>query len=447
MEAAEKALTSKLEEEPPDGKHFKDEYRTSRVMYTLEAAFEYFISILVSGTYLAKLTTTIGISDSMTAVLSTITSLASSFQLISIFLSHKAKVKRMIIPATLAQFLNAVLYLIPFITIGESMMGMIFFVTILTVYIVKSIMLPLKTNWFMGLVEPKKRGSYTAVLQAVSLIGGMAFTVLMGVIIDKFDESGNIRGAFILLSVLIAALALFQLCTIIFSKEKPTAPTEKKASPLSDVGVLWHNKRYVRFVIVNAIWAMATNLSLPFFGTYQINELNFSMTLISVLSTVLSVVQLVSVAFFGRLSMLKPCLTILKIGYPIAVISYTVMAFTTPENGLVMFIVHRVLTLVGNSAITIGGTITYQITSYKERTAALALNSVISGAVGFASTLVATMLFDYIKIDLNSTLFGLRVYAQQFLSALTAIIGILLIAYIYTFFARAVKADGVSMED
>ena len=56
--------------------------------------FEYLISILISGAYLAKLTTTIGITDGMTAVLSSIASLAAMFQAVSIFLVHKTPEKR-----------------------------------------------------------------------------------------------------------------------------------------------------------------------------------------------------------------------------------------------------------------------------------------------------------------------------------------------------------------
>ncbi len=424
----------------------KDVFKTSRIMYTLEAAFEYFISILISGAYLAKLTTTIGISDSMTAVLSTITSLASSFQLISIFIAHKVRPKRFVALATLAQLLNAILYIIPFIAIDASIESVIFFITILGIRVIASIVAPIKQNWFMSLVDPKKRGSYTAILQAVSLIGGMVFTVVIGIVIDSYDARNDIYGAFTLLSILILVLAILQFLSIIFSKEK-NEPVEKKVSPFSEMRGLWYNKRYVRYVVVNVIWALATNLSLPFFGTYQINELGFSMTLISVLSTVLSIVQLISVAIFGRLSLLHPCLTILKIGYPIAVISYIVMAFTTPANGIWMFIIHRILTLVGNAAITVGGTITYHITTYRERTAALALNSVITGIVGFVVTLISTVIFDYIKVERNNQIFGMTIYAQQFLSAITAIIGIFLIIYIYTFFTRAIKAEPESNDD
>ncbi len=438
MSQTEVDINTSVEQE----KKLRDPYKTSRVMYMLEAAFEYFISILTSGTYLAKLTTSIGISDSMTAVLSTIVSLAASFQIISIFLSHTKHVKRLSILMTSVQLLNSILYLIPFIAIGESLTGVIFFITMLFIRIVSSVLSPIKQNWYMGLVEPKKCGSFTATLQCVSLVGGMIFTFVIGVIIDSYEANGNIKGAFVLLSVMIFVLAILQLLTIVFSKEKPSdeRSSAQKASPLSEVKGLWKNKKYVRLLIVNIIWSLATNLSLPFYGTYQINELGFSMTTISILSITLSLVQLAAVTLFGRLSVIRPCLTILKIGYPLSVLSYAVMIFTVPSNGLWMFIIHRVLTLIGGCAITVGGTITYHITNYRERTSALAINMIATGFVGFTVTLLATMIFDYVKTTLGSKMFGMTVYAQQFLSAITVAIGVILIVYLYTFFSKAINA-------
>ena len=46
----------------------KDDYKLSRIMYILEAAFEYFIAVLVGGAYLAKVTSSIGIPDSVTGI-------------------------------------------------------------------------------------------------------------------------------------------------------------------------------------------------------------------------------------------------------------------------------------------------------------------------------------------------------------------------------------------
>ena len=418
----------------------KDIYKTSRVMYTLEAAFEYFIAILISGTYLAKLTTSIGISDSMTAILSTLGSLAGSFQIISIFLSHHTPVKKWVVPLNaFTQFATALLYIIPFMAIDPDAMGIIFFIIIFAGQILKNICSPIKTNWFMSLVNPKTRGAYTAILQCVSLVGGMAFTLITGIIIDNFDKRNDLKGAFVVLTVMILVLALLQLITLLVSREKPQK-IEKKDSPLSEIKLLSKNKRYRRLLIVNVIWAMATSISLPFYGTYQINELGFSMTLISILSTALMVVQLIATAFFGRFSMMHSSLTLLRIGYPVSVASYLVMVFTVRSNGLWMFIIYKVLTMLGGAAISVGGTITYQITHYKERTTALALNTILTGTISFFVTLISTTLFNYIKIEKNSQLFGMTIYAQQLLSAITVIIGIILVVYINTYFAKAINA-------
>ena len=99
----------------------KDEYRFSRILYIMECMFEYFISILTSGAYLAKLTTTIGISDAMTAILASIASLAGMFQIVSIFLAHKTPVKRWVLPVTfVTQSLVSTLYIIPFLNIKNK---------------------------------------------------------------------------------------------------------------------------------------------------------------------------------------------------------------------------------------------------------------------------------------------------------------------------------------
>ena len=67
----------------------KDGYEFSRILYIIEAALEYFVSIAVSTIYLAKLTEYIGFSDSLTGILSSFVSLGCGFQMIAIFLANK----------------------------------------------------------------------------------------------------------------------------------------------------------------------------------------------------------------------------------------------------------------------------------------------------------------------------------------------------------------------
>ena len=65
----------------------KDVYKKSRFFYILEATFEYFISILVGGAYLAKITTSLGMSAALTGILTSFVSLGGGFQIFAIFLA------------------------------------------------------------------------------------------------------------------------------------------------------------------------------------------------------------------------------------------------------------------------------------------------------------------------------------------------------------------------
>ena len=63
--------------------------KQSRDLYIVEAALEYFIAILVSGSFLATITTKLGFSDAQTGILSSIISLGYVCQLISIAIRPK----------------------------------------------------------------------------------------------------------------------------------------------------------------------------------------------------------------------------------------------------------------------------------------------------------------------------------------------------------------------
>ena len=69
-------------------------YAGSRAAHVGDAAFEYFQAILLAGTYLAKLTSSLGISDSLTGILSSIIALGGTFRIASVYLFPKQPVKK-----------------------------------------------------------------------------------------------------------------------------------------------------------------------------------------------------------------------------------------------------------------------------------------------------------------------------------------------------------------
>ena len=227
----------------------KDIYKTSRVMYVLEAAFEYFIAIVTSGAYLAKLTTSLGISDSMTAILTAITSLAGVFQMVSVFLAHKRPAKRWVIPSQLApNLMFAFLYLIPFLNLKRGA-ALLFFVLMLSAWALKSVSTPVKLSCRIAIVDDKKRGQYYAILNIVSLVGSMAYTLFISSIIDKFDREENLIGAFIALTLIIFSLTVLHTLTLLLAKEKKIE-VDKNQSTLKSIKHLFDKFSLERFMLI-----------------------------------------------------------------------------------------------------------------------------------------------------------------------------------------------------
>ncbi|MBO5726961.1 MAG: hypothetical protein J6S00_07875, partial [Clostridia bacterium] len=80
------------------------------LLYIIEATAEYLISILVAGSYLATITTSLGMSDALTGVISAFISLGCLFQLFSLFYHKKNPKKFLILFSLLNQILFMLLY-------------------------------------------------------------------------------------------------------------------------------------------------------------------------------------------------------------------------------------------------------------------------------------------------------------------------------------------------
>ena len=73
------------------------EYKRSRASYMTQCTVEYFVSLLVTDAFLAKLLTYVGISDSLIGIISSFISMAFVIQLLSVFIVRiKASTKKIV---------------------------------------------------------------------------------------------------------------------------------------------------------------------------------------------------------------------------------------------------------------------------------------------------------------------------------------------------------------
>lgn len=405
----------------------RDEYRTTRFLYLLEAAFEYFISLLLTGAYIAKVAGAIGLSDSTVGIVTSIVALGTSFQFFAVFLSHKFPVKRWVtVFHTINQILLSCVWLTPLFPVGKELKAVLFIAFLLVGYAINHIINSPKINWLMATVDDKNRGRFTAKKEMVSLIGGSIFTYLMGNVFDYFEAQGNQKTAFLIGAVTMLILAMLHTLTLVFSKEKPV---EKKPieSPAKEISSLLRNRRLRAVVLIGALYNISSGISYSFYGTYQVNELGFSMSFIAIMSAAHTVVRCICSVVLGRYADRHSFSSMLRWSFGMLFVGELVMAFTVPANGYIFYSIFFVLFYAVFGAGYANGVmnLTYDTVTKEQRVSAFALYNCACGIMGFLASIPGSLIVKTVQKNGNQ-LFGHTVYAQQILAVIAAaLVGIL----------------------
>ncbi len=181
------------------------------------------------------------------------------------------------------------LYVTPFFPASSTAKTVIFTALMLIGFALNNVANPPKTDRFMKSVDKDKRGVFTANKEIASLISGMAFTLLLGYVIDGFKAAGNDRGAFATCGAVLGVITILHAVTIISSKDLPEqsiAQTEEKLTETAETSEETKNalkrgglraalrdKNLMKVVGTIALWRIVQYSTVPFYGTYQIKEL------------------------------------------------------------------------------------------------------------------------------------------------------------------------------
>ncbi len=414
----------------------RDIYGTSRTLYIIEAALEYFISILMGGAYLARLTDYVGMSDGMTAVLSAFVSLGCTAQLVALLLINRRSVKRLVtLGEIFNQLLFTVVYLTPFLPIPSGARPWVMVVGLMLGHFIANAVKAPKTNWFMDLVDHDHRGVFTANKEIVSLISGMVFTFGIGKLIDLFEANGNTEGVFVASAVAIFVFCIGHTLTLVFSKEKTVEESTVRREKIS-ARELFSNRTYFKVIGVSVLWAMINYSTTPFFGTYQNKELAFTAVFIAIISAIASVSRAVFSRPLGRFGDRHSFATLLMICFGIQAAALVFSMFAVPANGKIFYTAYAVLHAVSMAGINSGDfNLVYDYIPHRLRTVGIAIKCSVAGIVGFLTTLAVRPLVEYIQASGNRFL-GMNVYAQQVVSALGLALTLLTILYLCTVVRR-----------
>lgn len=417
--------------ESGDSPKMNDQYRFSRIMYMIEAALEYFISIAVGTVYLAKITAYIGMSDSLTGILSAFVSLGCGFQLLAVFLVNRRPVKKWVTSGhIISQILFSCTYFVPLLDLGRTQRAVLFVAVMLLAQIIHNVINSAKINWFMSLVDNNSRGKFTANKEMVSLISGMAFSYGLGAVMDYFEEKGDIRTAFAVCGIGLFVLCILHSMTLILSREKPV---EVKPTPLKEsIKELIRNRTLLKIILVPVLWNIANYATTSFSGTYQTKELAFTTTFSSIVIMSGSILRAAASKPIGSFADKYSFRKMLIFCFSAEVLAFGINIFTLPSNGKYFFFAYYLLHSVGmagiNSAVI---NLIYDYFGTEQRTSVLAIQQTCAGLSGFFAVLLLSPVVSFIQRS-KPMIFGERIFAQQILSLFSCLLTGLIILYLST---------------
>ena len=401
-------------------KDIKSIYKKDRVLYIIEAALEYFISLLITDAFLATLLTKNGITDSVAGIITQLASLSFSAQLCAVFVRKDTGKKRFVTFMHLInQMLFVLLYLVPGVKVSTDIKVVLFVMLFIGGHFIANLVSPYKLAWLMSLVPDKERGRFTANKEIVSLVGGMSFSFIMG--------------------ITIFVLAISHFLTLIFIKE----PYEKEAPEHVSFGKavmsVVKNKALLKVMLINVGYHLATGICVSFYGTYKINELGLSLKYIAFLAMLSSTSRVLVSRPFGRFADKYSWAKMMSICFLILAGAFFTNVFAIPGNGHVIIAIYSCLYAVSLAGIN-GGlmNIVFEYVPNKERSGALGISSAAGGVAGFLMAIVGSHILEAVQNNGNRVL-SIPVYGQQILSAIAFVIIVLLIVYMKTVIMKLKK--------
>ncbi|MCQ2433381.1 MAG: MFS transporter [Clostridia bacterium] len=396
------------------------DYRRSRGAYRAQCTFEYFVSMLVSDAYLAKLLTDIGLSDTLIGIISSFVVAAFLFQLAAIFLVQKVhNVKRVVIVfSSMSQLLFTGLYLIPFIPVSLPVRTALVIGGILLGYFGNYLVTSMLYKWANSFVDPKKRGDYSAGKEMISLITGMVFTAVVGAVIDRYEAIGNLHGGFLFIA---AAGLILSVCNFISllmiakgRKEEETAAVPFSAVVKNVLG----NRNFVNVIFLTILWNFARYLTVGFLGTYKIKDLMLTVGTVQIINIVGNLCRFFVSKPLGRYSDRTSFAKGIELAMCIAALAFACNMFTAPKTWF-LIVAYTILFHVSTAGTNQNFfNIVYSYVPKEYFVQATAIKNSIGSIFGFAASLIGSRILAAVQNHGNQ-IFGMQVYGQQVLSALS----------------------------
>ena len=420
----------------------KNADKTTRVAYIIEAGFEYFISLFVTSTMLGYILDTLGFSDAVQGIISTVATFTCGAQLFALVLAGRRRKRIVTLGHLINQLCFVLLYLLPIFNIPSGVKTVLLIVLLFTGHIINNAINPAKITWLMSAVQNEKRGSFTAVKEMISLAGGIAVSLGFGAVADIFRNADGMPTTpyYVICTAALLIMMIIHTVTLLVSTEKEEHIAERP-SLKNTVKRMVSNRDLIKVIGVGVIWNIASGFSVSFYASYLREELAFTFTVIAFISTAGSICRILVSPLLGKIADKYSFATSMTISFAAVAVAFLAMCFTTPETRW-LYLVYACLHAFAMAGINSGViNLIYDYVLPADRATAMGVKNALGGILGFFAALLSGYLLGKIQSAGGLNFLGINLYAQQVLSLISLAVVVLLIVYMRTVIAPLKRVD------
>ncbi|MGN6713029.1 MFS transporter [Anaerocolumna jejuensis] len=420
----------------------KEDYKKSRVNYTIGDSAAQTIVQLAGGTFLASLMTYCKISDANIGIITSLASLAALSQIFLIqFMGRIKKYKFLVCFTSLQRILFSTIYFIPFLNIDNRYKAIAIIVLYFIGQIFVQIGTPASQDWIASLVPSRLRGKYFSIKDSIAVFVVSGVMLAAGMVLDYF-KANAIRTGFFIVGLLIFILVIINVAAMSKMKEPRTsflnesgkemhgrlakkakekdADTEKenRKSLLKEITEAFENRKFRKALILQSLYITGFYISVPFVASYQVNILKLPYTFMMLVGFICNLYRIYITPKFGRMADKYGMARILRYSLTILGLNVLIIGVTVPGNAYPLHIIGSVLASTAWAFVGIG-LFGVQLDFFQsdKRMIWLSLVSSISGLWGFLVSIVGGKLLNFFESN-PVTIYGRYIYPQQILNIL-----------------------------
>jgi MFS family permease len=257
-------------------------------------------------------------------------------------------------------------------------------------------------SWMRDLVPERDYGRFfgrratatTAVATVLAFFGG---TVIDGWKRAMPEHPADVYGGLFVVS---AVIGFFGVWLLSITPDQPMPPVAQRTRILSRLSMPFRDTNFRRLIIFLSSWNFAANLAAPFFAVYMLRTLNYSMTIVIVLTTASQLSNLAALGLWGNLIDRFSNKAVLEISAPLFLVctlalTLTCLAWVGPGTLYLLFATHVLMGIATAGVALASSNIVMKLSPAGEATAFLATSSVVSATCAASAAVIGGLCADY----------------------------------------------------